>query len=290
MKESDEDVSLVVSANKTAVTTRCNLSEGRWIYDNVSRPLYEEGRCSFMLDDYACEKHGRKDVRYQKWRWQPRECDLPRFDGTKFLKKIRGKRLVFVGDSLNKNQWGSLLCLIESSLDQSSDKSIVNKDNLFTFKATDYNVTIEFYWSPLLVESNCDDQHNLSVRERIIRVKSIENHARHWTDANILIFDAFMWWLEPTMTLLWGSFGSSDVIYKKVEMRLRRYEMALNTWSDWLEFNINRTKTNLFFMSISPYHSFGESSWDNRSNCYSETEPILKDGYWGIATDREMMN
>lgn len=27
-----------------------------------------------------------------------------------------------------------------------------------------------------------------------------------------------------------------------------------------------------------------------QKNCYSETEPILKEGYWGNATDREMMH
>lgn len=53
----------------------------------------------------------------------------------------------------------------------------------------------------------------------------------------------------------WGSFNSSDAMYKRVDSRVRRYEMGLNTWSDWLEFNINRTKTKLFFMSLSPFHT-----------------------------------
>ncbi|KAL0375389.1 UNVERIFIED_CONTAM: protein trichome birefringence-like 34 [Sesamum radiatum] len=224
----------------------------------------------------------------QNWRWQPHDCDLPRFNGTALLEKIRGKKLVFVGDSLNRNQWTSMLCLIESSIHQSSPK-LVNRDgNMFIFQATDYNATIGFYWSPFLVESNSDDPYRHHVKDRIIRVTAIEKHAKHWTDADILIFNSFMWWLEPTMTLLWGSFGSPDAIYKRVEMRLRLYEMALNTWAEWLEININRTKTKLFFMSISPYHYHGES-WDVPRNCYNETEPIMKERYWGIATDRDMM-
>jgi hypothetical protein len=52
----------------------------------------------------------------------------------------------------------------------------------------------------------------------------------------------------------WGSFESPhDAIYKKVEM-LRVYEMAMRTWSDWLEVHVNRTKTQLFFVSMSPTH------------------------------------
>ncbi|KAL3617462.1 hypothetical protein CASFOL_037783 [Castilleja foliolosa] len=269
--------------------SECNLFSGKWVFDNKSYPLYDENRCSFMLDDYACRKYGRTDSKYQQWRWQPNECNLPRFNGTALLEKIREKRVVFVGDSLNKNQWTSMLCMIELSLDRSSPKLVIRKGNSFVFQANEYNATIEFYWSPLLVESNCDDPENHhGVSNRIIRISAIEKHARHWNDADILIFDSFMWWLDPTMTILWGSFGSSDAIYKKVEMKMRRYEMALNTWSDWLEININRTKTNLFFMSLSPYHFHGER-WDVKENCYNETEPIMKKDYWGIATDREMM-
>nr|GFD17081.1 protein trichome birefringence-like 34 [Tanacetum cinerariifolium] len=55
----------------------CDLFNGSWIYDNVSRPLYKEKECSFMADDYSCEKFGRKDFKYQFWRWQPHGCDLP---------------------------------------------------------------------------------------------------------------------------------------------------------------------------------------------------------------------
>lgn len=35
-----------------------------------------------------------------------------RFNATKMLEFIRGKRLVFVGDSINRNQWESMLCML----------------------------------------------------------------------------------------------------------------------------------------------------------------------------------
>lgn len=51
----------------------------------------------------------------------------------------------------------------------------------------------------------------------------------------------------------WGSFGSPNAMHKVVKMPLA-YEMALNTWSDWLETHVNRSKTLLFFVSMSPSH------------------------------------
>ncbi|CAK9150435.1 unnamed protein product [Ilex paraguariensis] len=153
----------------------------------------------------------------------------------------------------------------------------------------EYNASIGFYWAPLLVESNCDDPLNHRVQNRIARIQTIEKHAKHWTDADILIFDSYAWWLENTMTLLWESFNSSEGIYKEVG-KLRGYEMALKTWSDWLDIHVNRTKTQLFFMSLSPSHFLG-ADWGMASdqNCYNETEPISKDGYWGSMSDHRMM-
>ncbi|KAG8377071.1 hypothetical protein BUALT_Bualt09G0130100 [Buddleja alternifolia] len=265
----------------------CNLFSGRWVYDNTSHPRYKDTKCSFMFEEYACEKYGRKDLKHQNWRWQPHHCDLPRFNGTALLEKMRGKKVVFVGDSLNKNLWTSMLCLIESSISPSSNKSLITDGNLLFFQDIEYNATIGFYWSPFLVESNNDDLI-LHRNELVVRIKAIETHARHWTDADMLIFDSFAWWAHAKRTLLWGSFNSSDAIYKTVETRYRPYEMSLNTWSDWLEFHIDRTRTKLFFMSLSPMHFWGED-WSTEQHCYNQTEPILKEGYWGIDTDKEMM-
>ncbi|OIT31757.1 PREDICTED: protein trichome birefringence-like 34 [Nicotiana attenuata] len=268
---------------------KCNLFSGSWVFDNVSYPLYKEQRCSFMTDDFACHKFGRKDSKFQHWRWQPHDCDLPRFNAKALLEKLKGKRVLFVGDSLNKNQWVSMVCLIESS-GIPSLKPPIWKGNLITFEVKEYNATIDFYWSPLLVESNCDDPVKHRVRDRIIRIEAIEKHARHWIDADILIFDSFTWWLESQMTLLWGSFESSDAIYKRVGMKLRRYGMALRTWSDWLEFQIDRKRTRLFFMSLSPPHR-NATDWGMGigENCYNETEPISRKQHWGSENDVKMM-
>ncbi|KAJ1419302.1 PMR5 N-terminal domain [Sesbania bispinosa] len=210
--------------------SKCNLFSGKWVFDNESYPLYKEQQCTFMSDQLACEKFGRKDLNYQNWRWKPHQCDLPR------------------------GQWVSMVCLVETSLLPSlkSMHTIAN-GSLNIFKAIEYNATIEFYWAPLLVESNSDDPVNHRVPERTVRVQAIEKHARYWTDADIVVFNTFLWWRRRAMNVLWGSFGDPDGVYKKVPM-VRVYEMALRTWSDWLEVHINRNKTQLFFASMSPTH------------------------------------
>lgn len=273
--------------SSNSLTSRCDLFSGKWVYDNKSYPLYKERECTFMSDQLACEKFGRNDLNYQFWRWQPHQCDLPRFNATALLERLRNKRLVFVGDSLNRNQWVSMVCLVDSAISPPF-KTMHNNGSVNIFKATEYNATIEFYWSPLLVESNSDDPVNHRVADRIVRVQAIEKHARHWTDADFVIFNTFLWWRRRQMTVLWGS--PEDGIYKAV-MLPRVYEMALQTWAQWLEVHVNRNKTRLFFMSMSPTHERAEK-WGagiKGENCYSETEPVMEQGYVGDGASPSMM-
>lgn len=41
---------------------------------------------------------------------------LRRFDPAGVLEKLRGKRMVFVGDSLQMGQWLSFVCLVNSAV------------------------------------------------------------------------------------------------------------------------------------------------------------------------------
>ncbi|EPS63120.1 hypothetical protein M569_11669 [Genlisea aurea] len=71
----------------------------------------------------------------------------------------------------------------------------------------------------------------------------------------------------------WGSFDNpEEAIYKTVEMKRRRYEMALNTWAEWVEMNVNRSKTKLYFMGSSPFIY--------SSGCYNRTEPDFGETRW----------
>lgn len=57
----------------------CDLYKGRWVYDESRAPLYKESDCSFLMEQVTCMRNSRRDDDYQKWRWQPDSCDLPRY-------------------------------------------------------------------------------------------------------------------------------------------------------------------------------------------------------------------
>lgn len=51
-----------------------------------------------------------------------------RFDGNQFLSEWRGKKIMFVGDSLSLNMWESLSCMIRASV-PSAKNSFVRKES-----------------------------------------------------------------------------------------------------------------------------------------------------------------
>ncbi|PUZ43390.1 hypothetical protein GQ55_8G005100 [Panicum hallii var. hallii] len=241
----------------------CNWSRGQWVYDNVSRPLYSGLKCTFIFPEVACDKYGRKDVMYQHWRWQPHGCDLPRFDAIKLLEMLRNKRLVFVGDSVNRNQWVSLVCMVEASIPDDRLKTRIFNGSLISFKALEYNATIDFYWSPLLLESNSDNPIIHRVDYRMIRADRIEKHASVLRDADIIVFNSYLWWRKQNddmrMKVMYGSFEDGDARLDEMEM-MDGFEIALKKLTEWLGENIDKKKTRIFFAGSSPTH-FWASKW-----------------------------
>lgn len=57
-----------------------------------------------------------------------------RWNATELWEKLRGKRLMFVGDSLNRGQWISMLCLLQSVI-PANKRSITPQAHLTTFRA-----------------------------------------------------------------------------------------------------------------------------------------------------------
>lgn len=68
-----------------------------------------------------------------------------RFNGVDFLRKLKGKRLMFVGDSLSLNQWQSLTCLLHVAVPQAHYTSkTVQGLSTFTFP-----VRLHLFTTPL---------------------------------------------------------------------------------------------------------------------------------------------
>ncbi|KAG5146849.1 hypothetical protein JHK84_032392 [Glycine max] len=282
--------------NKTAGTKskreeeeECDVFNGRWVRDELTRPLYKESECPYIQPQLTCEEHGRPDKEYQRWRWQPHGCDLPTFSARLMLEKLRGKRMMFIGDSLNRSQYASLICLLHQLIPEHA-KSEETLDSLTVFSAKEYNATIEFYWAPFLLESNSDNAVIHRVTDRIVRKGSINTHGRHWKDADIVVFNTYLWWITGSkMKILLGSFN--DEVKEIIEMSTEdAYRMAIKSMLRWVRLNMDSNKTRVFFISMSPSHAKSiEWGGEAGGNCYNETTPIDDPTYWGSDSKKSIM-
>lgn len=59
---------------------------------------------------------------------------LCRFNGEEFLRRHRGKSILFVGDSLSLNQWQSLTCMLHTAVPQAQYTLVrIGGLSIFTF-------------------------------------------------------------------------------------------------------------------------------------------------------------
>ncbi|WVZ69723.1 hypothetical protein U9M48_018462 [Paspalum notatum var. saurae] len=245
----------------------CDVYDGEWVVDDAAAagyyPLYDAAECPFLSDQVACRRNGRPDSGYERWRWRPRGCGArTRLGGAEALEACRDKRLVFVGDSLNRNMWESLACILYAALPDRSRTRIIDDDasQYRIFRAMDYNCSVEFFWSPFLVklETKLD-------QTRALKLDQLPNMLQRTLGADVIVFNTGHWWTHTGKLKAWDHLERDG---KMVEMAGEEaFNRALRTWARWIDQNVDPSTTRIFFRSVSPEHK--SVNW-----CYNQTHPI----------------
>ncbi|KAH7679877.1 PC-Esterase protein [Dioscorea alata] len=254
---------------------------GKWVKDE-SYPLYTEGSYPHIDEAFNCFLNGRLDKSYQKLRWKPNECNIPRLNGSDMLERLRGKRLVFIGDSLNRNMWESLVCVLRNSVKDKnnvveiSGRREFKTEDFYSFLFKDYGCTIEFFQSPFLVQE-WEMLDNNGHKKETLRLDIIESSSSKYKDADVLVFNTGHWWTHEKTSKGKDYYQEGNHVYNELNV-VEAFHRALNTWAKWVDANVNPKKTLVFFRGYSASH-FSGGQWNSGGACDNETEPIKNETY-----------
>ncbi|XP_047158433.1 xyloglucan O-acetyltransferase 1-like [Vigna umbellata] len=252
----------------------CDYSNGEWV-DDRSGPLYNVTTCGTIKESEKCISNGRPDLGYLYWRWQPKECNLPRFEPLTFLQVVENKHVAFVGDSLARNQLESLLCMLATV---STPKLVYKSPNDNKFRRwhfPSHNANLSLYWSPFLVEgverSNEGPYYNTMYLDHVN-----ERWARdlEWFDMIVVSFGH--WFLLPSVYyeggLVIGSLNCPDLNHTQMDFYVPLRKVLRTTLSSIIE--RKRSEVDVIVKTFSPAHFEGD--WDKAGTCL-KTEPYKKE-------------
>ncbi|KAG2243541.1 hypothetical protein Bca52824_094615 [Brassica carinata] len=255
----------------------CNYAKGKCVRDK-KRPLYSGYECKQWLSSmWACRVMGRPDFSFEGYRWQPQGCNMP---------LMQNKTIAFIGDSLGRQQFQSLMCMATGGKDSPEVQNVGWKYGLvkpigaprpdgWAYRFPSTNTTILYYWSASLSDlvpmNNTDDPPRLTamhldrppafMRTYLHRFDVLVlNTGHHWHRYKI---EGNHWVMHVNGTKVVEGEFLKDISHAKA--------FTIHSVAKWLDAQLplHHPRLKAFFRTMSPM------DWNTGGNC-NNTVPLSR--------------
>ncbi|CAH8265090.1 unnamed protein product [Arabidopsis lyrata] len=247
---------------------KCNVAKGKWVEDR-KRPLYSGFECKQWLSTiFSCRVMGRPDFSFEAYGWQPEGCNIPEFDRVNFLRRMQNKTIAFIGDSLGRQQFESLMCMATGGKERPEVQNVgweyglvkpkgAPRPDGWAYRFPTTNTTILFYWSSTLTDlvpmNNTNPPHLVAmhldrppafIKNYLHRFHVlILNTGHHWSRGEI---EEHHWVMHVNGTRVQGGY------LKEVG---NAKDFTIHRLVKWLDAQIPlHPRLKAFFTTISPRH------------------------------------
>ncbi|XWS44689.1 hypothetical protein CRYUN_Cryun15aG0069200 [Craigia yunnanensis] len=281
MNPSRKDNSNVENSTYSSKTQVCNYAKGRWVADS-RRPFYSGFGCKRWLpSSWACRLTKRADFSYEGYRWEPINCEMPEFERFAFLRKMQDKTIAFIGDSLGRQQFHSLMCMVTGGEESPEVKDVGSEYGLvkrsgairpdgWAYRFPTTNTTILFYWSSTLCKleriNNTDPDSSFALH--LDRVPTFLTKFLHRFD--VLVLNTAHHWIKAKFRAnRWVMYVNKKPIKAGMLMDMMNVKnFTVHRAVKWLDSQLPfHPGLKAFFRTRSPRH------FDDRGNC-NNTIPL----------------
>ncbi|KAJ0238699.1 Protein trichome birefringence-like 16 [Hirschfeldia incana] len=262
----------------------CNYAKGKWVVDN-HRPLYSGSHCKqWLASMWACRLMQRTDFAFERLRWQPKDCSMEEFAGSKFLRRMQNKTLAFVGDSLGRQQFQSMMCMITGGkerpdvLDVGPEFGFITPEgggrpNGWAYRFPETNTTVLYHWSstlcdiqplnisdPLTEHAMHLDRPPAFLRQYLHKIKVlVMNTGHHWNRGKL---NGNRWVMHV------NGVPNAD---KKLAALGNAKNFTIHSTVSWVSSQLPRHPgLKAFYRSLSPRHFVG-GEWNTGGSCNNTT-------------------
>ncbi|CAI5970059.1 unnamed protein product [Closterium sp. NIES-65] len=258
------------------VPLACDLYRGSWVPD-TSPPLYTNATCPNITRHQNCQGNGRPDSQYERWQWRPEgaACALPRFDAEEFMRVMRGRGVLFVGDSVARNHFESLVCL----LSQVENPEFHGGKSMLRLVFRSSKVTLARVNSAWLVEEGNDTVPDCP--DSIPRLH-LDRTSPKWFGEigrfDVVMFSSAHWFVKPSIYMEKGEvIGSQGGWWKRDEParvdNKGAFAIAIRTVFRDVVKELGKNPNRVFiYRTFSPDH-YEKGEWNTGGSCAGLTEP-----------------